>query len=150
MYKIKDNLLIAIFMGYKYYEGEPNDIDYQTLVIPGEKIRLCNTKYHCSWDWLIPVVEKIESLNLREYGYKWPNHYYIDDNTGHEEEYNYNSDALVVQIEKYECWIYMKLSLDPCYTINKKSFETKFSSKIEAVYSSIVEFIEWYNQYTKK
>jgi hypothetical protein len=130
MYKIKDNLLIAIFMGYKYYEGEPNDIDYQTLVIPGEKIRLCNTKYHCSWDWLIPVVEKIESLNLREY--------------------NYNFDALVVQIEKYECWIYMELSLDPCYTINKKSFETKFLSKIEAVYSSIVEFIEWYNQYTKK
>ena len=130
MYKIKDNLLIAIFMGYKYYEGEPNDIDYQTLVIPGEKIRLCNTKYHCSWDWLIPVVEKIESLNLREY--------------------NYNFDALVVQIEKYKCWIYMELSLDPCYTINKKSFETKFLSKIEAVYSSIVEFIEWYNQYTKK
>ena len=49
---MKDNKLIAEFMGV--YSKE-NGYDYT-------KIGNIGTMYHISWDWLMPVVEKIESL----------------------------------------------------------------------------------------
>jgi len=45
---MNNNKLIAEFMGYEVhpvYEDERHDL-----------------QYHTSWDWLMPVVEKIESL----------------------------------------------------------------------------------------
>jgi len=49
--QIIDNGLIAEFMGYEVhpvYEDERHDL-----------------QYHTSWDWLMPVVEKIESLGYK-------------------------------------------------------------------------------------
>ena len=51
----KDNKLIAEFMqkgseGFGLY-------DYN-----GKHYKLYELKYHTSWDWLMPVIEKIESL----------------------------------------------------------------------------------------
>ena len=54
---MKDNKLIAEFMGYKTYKmnGYLNvkyaDNNHRTIQ---------DTHYHTSWDWLMPVVEKIE------------------------------------------------------------------------------------------
>jgi hypothetical protein len=39
----------------------------------------------------------------------------------------------------------MNLQLDPLHTINAETFNKKCSTKIEAVYGAVVEFIEWYN-----
>jgi hypothetical protein len=58
--KMKDNKLIAEFMG-----AEP---DKKTFFRTGEHVYL----YHASWDWLMPVVQKIEdylSDNVGEVGY---------------------------------------------------------------------------------
>lgn len=58
------NRMIAEFMGYETYEhtgsiairitevNEFNSVDFGHV----------HTKYHTSWDWLMPVVEKIESI----------------------------------------------------------------------------------------
>jgi len=46
---MNNNKLIAEFMGYEVhpvYEDERHDL-----------------QYHTSWDWLMPVVEKIEQVN---------------------------------------------------------------------------------------
>tara|TARA_A100000172_G_scaffold74774_1_gene57118 strand:+ start:288 stop:563 length:276 start_codon:yes stop_codon:yes gene_type:complete len=43
---MNDNKLIAEFMGYVYVDSPKNELP----------------PYHLSWDWLMPVVEKIESL----------------------------------------------------------------------------------------
>jgi hypothetical protein len=102
---------------------------------------LTNLKYSTSWDWLIPVVEKIESLDLSEYGYKW------EDMDG---ETRYNNQNICVEIERNQCWIYMNLQLDPLHTINAETFNKKCDSKIDAVYGAVVEFIEWYNTISKK
>ena len=55
-----DNKLIAEFMG-----AEP---DKKTFFRTGEEVHL----YHTSWDWLMPVVQKIEdylSDNVGKVGY---------------------------------------------------------------------------------
>ena len=46
----QNNKLIAEFMGVDY-------IDIDTYLHDNKRL-----KYHASWDWLIPVVEKIEGL----------------------------------------------------------------------------------------
>ena len=90
---MKDNKLIAEFMGLKkcnclnkpapYYipaklwwideddlydeYGENNQmIDVHSLIVPNEM------KFHTSWDWLMPVVEKITGLE------EWHGEYCID------------------------------------------------------------------------
>lgn len=112
------NKLIAEFMSDKYSEHARR------------------YEYSYSWDWLMPVVEKIESLDLSEYGYTWK---------GIDGEIQYNNGSIYVEIERNRCWIYMNLQLDPPHTFNEKTYNTKFPTKIEAVYSAVIEFIEYYN-----
>tara|TARA_B110000503_G_C6849799_1_gene290312 strand:+ start:70 stop:393 length:324 start_codon:yes stop_codon:yes gene_type:complete len=55
---MKDNKLIAEFMGMTY--GDPND---NSVMIQGnEVVPIESMEYHSSWDWLMPVVEEIESM----------------------------------------------------------------------------------------
>ena len=59
---MNDNKLISEFMGMTY--GDPNDdsVMIQMTSQGNEVVPIESMKYHTSWDWLIPVVEKIESL----------------------------------------------------------------------------------------
>jgi hypothetical protein len=125
---MEHNKLIAEFMGLK--DRIENDVFYS---ISGYDA----CQYHKSWDWLMPVVEKIESLDLKEYGYQWEG---IDGKTEH------NNGSICVEIEQNGCWIYMNLSLDPFHTFNEKSRGIDFPTKIEATYAAVVEFIEYYNE----
>lgn len=61
---MKENKIIAEFMGYETYEGvdkvcinltENNGFSSDWGHVP--------MKYHSSWDWLMPVLGKIEDLN---------------------------------------------------------------------------------------
>jgi hypothetical protein len=65
---------------------------------------------------------------------------------GMDGETNYNFEGISVEIENTRCWIYINLSLDPYWTINEKTFNIKHETKLQAVYESVVEFIEWYNE----
>ena len=65
---MNDNKLIAEFMGHKtdwgfkkdsilyMPQGEGNSTN-NSVVIPYKKLQ-----YHTSWDWLMPVVQKVSSL----------------------------------------------------------------------------------------
>lgn len=133
---MKNDILIAEFMGWKIDNSFP-DKD-RVWRSPGNNIELCTTmKFSQSWDWLIPVIEKIESLDLSEWMYKWE---------GMDGETNYNFEGISVEIENTRCWIYINLSLDPYWTINEKTFNIKHETKLKAVYEAVVEFIEWYNE----
>ena len=91
------NRMIAEFMGFKL-QDDPNERWFgQYFTVPNKvwanRIELLH--FHASWDWLMPVVEKIESVN----------------------------EGVPQQL------------------LNASLF-----SYIEEVYSSVVEFIEWYNE----
>ena len=55
----EENILIAEFMGYKSYEFRG-----YTMFVYEENNHRTDTDlhYHTSWDWLMPVVEKIEDM----------------------------------------------------------------------------------------
>jgi len=55
----ENNKLIAEFMGMTY--GDPNDNSVMIQMTPqgNEVVPIKSMKYHCSWDWLMPVVREI-------------------------------------------------------------------------------------------
>jgi hypothetical protein len=71
----ENNKLIAEFMGYKTYKMngylnvEYADNNHRTIQ---------DTHYHTSWDWLMPVVEKIQKLyeECMDYNNQMPEDYY--------------------------------------------------------------------------
>jgi hypothetical protein len=129
---MENNKLIAEFMGVKIgvdsYSYRPGQSDL---------LKEENLDYHKSWGWLMAVVEKIESLDLKEYGYQWE---------GHDGKTEYNNGSIHVEIERNHCCIWMDLSLDPPHTINEKTYFIDFPTKLEATYAAVVEFIEYYNE----
>ncbi len=73
----KGNKIIAEFMGYKYHPHPSNNPGWHK--IPDDKIYhpkinngwyLCRThkelKYHNSWNWLMPVIHKIENYKFED------------------------------------------------------------------------------------
>jgi len=79
-----------------------------------------NYMYNKSWDWLMPVVEKIEDFEIDEI------------------------KAVAVDIESNECEIkdYRQFNLSFAY------YEGE--TKIEAVWQCVIQFIQWYNQQNQK
>lgn len=73
-------------------------------------------KYHTSWDWLMPVVEKIE----REYMY-----------------------SVQPFIQRWEHCIIDKAGEN---TEDFERIEVDSSDKLSATYGAVVEFIKWYNK----
>lgn len=59
---IESNKLIAEFMGYNV--EFVNDERYFTLDDMLESLSDEELQYHSSWDWLRPVIEKIDSLTM--------------------------------------------------------------------------------------
>ena len=139
----ENNKLIAEFMGI-YFKNNEYQIDNENLrwmVISANSwlndLEEQDFDFHSSWDWLMPVVEKIESLNLGNTTIKTvfsEEDLYINSNVSflimHKECYvNFFGEMKV-----YENWISV----------------TECNSKIEAVYNACVEFIKWYNEQNKK
>ena len=54
----ENNKMIAEFMGIVYPKLD------NVIVIDNVVIKEDDLQYHKSWDWLMPVVEKIESLSI--------------------------------------------------------------------------------------
>ncbi|MCH9718069.1 MAG: hypothetical protein K0U52_13450 [Gammaproteobacteria bacterium] len=109
----ENNRLIAEFEGFETYEMN----GYINVHYSDDNIRtIVDTHYHTSWDWLMPVVEKIESderfdVNILQYGT------IISSNTkerGHIEIVNNVANI-------------------------------SFDSKIDHTYKAVVEFIKQYN-----
>lgn len=157
----ENNAKIAKFLGYSidesdrffsgiyYYKLINPEIPYSQATISNVRSitdgfvwnykRLCERRYDNDFSLLMDVVEYIESLDLKEWMYQWP------DNED-ENEVRYNFEGISVEIENHRCWIYINLALDPMMTINVNSLKKSFDTKFEAVYVAVLEFIDWYNE----
>lgn len=136
---LEGNRILAEFMGHNsdlgaairfmYSSSEPfplsgNDANFDSVENEvqmeveefGSTLVINTLSFHNSWDWLMPVVEKIES---------------IEDKNGY--------NIFWVKIDGVCCEIQQADSLDIIV-------EVDCESKIEAVFMACVEFIKWYNQ----
>lgn len=89
--------------------------------------------YHSSWDWLMPVVEKIELIDLSngQYGY-----------TVHIEGWRCKVTDAFGDKKSNKIRTHIAIENNPVRGLD-------ISSKIEAVYIAVVEFIKWHNNQNK-
>jgi len=59
-----ENLLIAEFMGWDIQNPTTIPINLHLSNLELDNKEVMELQYHTSWDWLMPVVDKIESLGL--------------------------------------------------------------------------------------
>ena len=113
----ESNKLIAEFMGYTYY---PATEWYNFERVESEKVRyvLSDLMYNSSWNNLMPVVEKIDSLCPIQ---------------------GYTKNAFIFKTQHYNA------IFENCF-IDKNTIVALGDSKIDAVWKAVVEFIKKYNE----
>ena len=109
----KSNKLIAEFMGTTYKQKK----NTHGVVL-----------YKVSWDWFMPVVEKIEKMYETETSLP---------------RFEINSHYVKFFIMDYNTGL-SYVSISGCYLKSPEAI--KFKTKIEAVYNEVVEFINWHNK----
>lgn len=117
-----DNELIAEFMGVQVYE------DWKEMdTVPIEKLTIWtyrkNLDYDTNWSRLMPVVEKIQSIDI-------------------EPAPNYRGYRIEIIVQGY-----VKISGFPMPTITTNVANE--GGLIQAVYKAVLEFIHWYNSLSK-
>ena len=112
---MEDNKLIAEFMGYHYVAETKITHDY--FMVKGRYIRPNGIKFDTDWNWLMDVVDKIESIEDGEYDVN-----ILKNGT---QIINYRAGGIVI-----------------CDNVG----EISYSEKIEHVYQAVVNFIKWYEQ----
>lgn len=138
---IKTNELIAKFMGGEYR----TDLQFtftkdgwiNTLANDSRQIAQSHEfKYHCSWDWLMTVIEKIEMLEVKGIE-STP----IDDHS----DVTYQFDVVVAG---FQCTI--NRDMIPQYSGTERDFlnlyDCRNKSKIKSTYKAVIAFIKWYNK----
>jgi hypothetical protein len=122
---IESNRLIAEFMGYKY-----EDDGY--MWCGKSSFSIDDTEYDFSWDWLMPVVERIEELPLMKIpDEKLPQGFEVIIR-GNSCTIDYGNGAEGMVHDFLDLW-------DGSFT----------GSKIQSIYIAVVAFIKWYNENIK-
>lgn len=123
---VEGNKLIAEFMGGALvYLGELANIEFQRSATLFEYIPIERLQYHSSWDLLMPVVDKIEAIDLFENG------------VGYHFKYHFTISAIFVEISlAHDCKEGKHGKLIWHFVRQEKL------SKIEATWLTVVEFIE--------
>jgi hypothetical protein len=138
---IEGNKLIAEFMGYVLHDLGDGKSPYYNhnnkYLKPCAVIRLDKgekLQFDSSWDWLMPVVEKIESLTN-----------YV--NTVEYNKSNYLGafyfSILTIPFSSITQHVY--INAEHKKMMGKDVTDSWADTKIEAVYKVVVEFIKWYN-----
>lgn len=106
------NTALKNILIHEFHKGNKPNINYPEYIA-------YTFKYHKDWNWLMEVVEKIETLK------------YID-------EFNIQYDS----VAKGHI-----VSITPAYNNTFNAIYTEvYENKIDAVYHAVIKFIEWYNQ----
>ena len=136
----ENNKIIAEFLGLQLEQ------DQERLYINSLGTKLINETFNKDWNWLMEVVEKIETTS-----YKVPESFqrgfmkntlnatgYI--NTDYDDRLEFLGWSSYCAIGTKTIWDSTMLGEDI----------KRYSSKIEAVYNACLEFIKWYNYNSAK
>ena len=119
----------SVFNGW-VKEDQPYTPGVPLIVVKANRRQieyLRKLQFHSSWDWLMPVVEKLMNIPGCVVEMSNGNHGMHNGYVGITYKYKYGSTHYVVHEKP------------------RVSHGQDFRTLIEAVYTSIVEFIEWYN-----
>lgn len=139
--KIEGNKLIAEFMGATPLENDNHW--FKGLDPYPHPMRETSLEYHTSWDWIMPVVEKIKNFKeRRENG----------------ELRFFSSINISIESSNYMgYWFYLIGSITYCHNLQIPHTYTKVeipaisirkdsSTLLEHVFIGIINFITWYKQ----
>lgn len=120
----KNNKIIAEFMGFiPITESDFLADNYKVKKKDILMVIEC-TKYHSDWNWLMEVVEKIESIN--------------------EANDEFYSDYSFIVTNFIQNWTAGFISRENVEIVNVEGLTRK-----ESVYNACLEFIKWYNEQNK-
>ncbi len=129
---IEGNQLIAEFMGLQSKDGwfRASDLSKVFPFTPGiDGNGAHHLKCHSSWDWLMPVIEKIEKTEIHGMGFV---------------DFHIMPDAVIVTKQEDEDNPMILINL--CDGIGSVQKEVVlYVSKLNAAYNAVIEFITWYN-----
>jgi hypothetical protein len=124
MNTIENNKLLAVFLGGKYKNQTNIPLNDNEIWLP--KFGVCNLgnngkvlKFNSDWNWLMEVVEKIETMGG------------------------------AVCIGNGNCVMIIFYLTDVMGESYSETRELTGETKIEATYNACVEFIKWYNEQNK-
>jgi len=145
---IDGNKLIAVFMGIPTCDRCNGCGRYKF----GSSIyyRPDEMKYHTSWDWLMPVVEKIRSL--RAYNNEKELSMMSNITVGIEGTNNLNGAHNNWRSHLLGRITFIKYAPDKTQTyegIETPHIVSHSSNSIECIYKIVTQFITWYNSQTK-
>ena len=117
----ESNKMIAEFMGWRYYENATPSFVHPDIP---HKYNIEGLLYGTSWDWLMPVVEKIERT------------------------FETKTSLPLFKIDSHHARFYHTAEAQWIAGCFKSSVPERvwFNTKIQAVYYVAVEFIKWYNK----
>ena len=138
MNTIENNKLLAEFMGVKnelfwfnlktgnYVKKENTDceIEQVSLYVKNNK-PITSFLYHSDWNWLMQLVEKIETISV--FG-KLPQFFIMYDNR-----------------EEFKGW-YWLIEVPKKFSKECHNDKNRENTKIEAVYNACIEFVKWHNK----
>ena len=148
---MKDNKLIAEFMGLKYYEPffevtdesqmEKIEVRKGKVISFGYMFEPHELRYHESWAWLMPVVDKIEEMGFT---------------TSIKTSYARINPREMGRYDNYISFVGFNEggwhSRNPCPSVDDdidNGYESKgheIINKRQAIYKAVVVFINWYNK----
>lgn len=120
---LEGNKLIANFMGLETKVNSRGSL----CTVPDEDLQFDYIAYHSSWDWLMPVVEKISKIPI-------PDRPVI-----------FNGEDTFYDTYFPRTFGMMNSETNE-YLVRINTFALHYSkSLITATYEAVVEFIKWYN-----
>ncbi len=127
----KSNTEIGKFMGWEVSDSakslQERNLTYEEIPHGYFKIHPNDLKFDTSWEWLMPVVEKIESLFPRVAIVMYPTHCTIED----------------------ESYADLSTPMENRLSNVSDMFENIWEdgdNRRDAAYKAVVEFIKWYNK----
>jgi hypothetical protein len=146
------NKMIAEFMGAKYTKHTGFSLLPHELWLPNYGICRHDTvelgagrilHYHNSWDWLMPVVEKIETMPVPLDG-----KYRTGLSKGNEVQMgNIEISTMYDEREDFKGWdfrVHIVLGREICDN------SERWPTKLTATYQAVIKFLKWYENYQKE
>lgn len=122
--QIEDSKIIAEFMGYEFHNDYPiiyPEGYYMLDELLAIKYLVQKFKYHTSWDWLMPVIEKIILIEIKE-------------------------EVENQEIDRYYPRTFGMKDKEGNFMFRfNRGFLHSEKKLIDAAFKAVVEFIKWYN-----